>query len=71
MNHRVQYITEQQVSEITGIALSTLRNNRCKGRGIPYVKAGRSIRYEIQDVIDFMNAHKILTEKYWKSEETL
>ena len=71
MNHQTRYINEQQVSEITKMALSTLRNNRSKGQGIPYIKVGRSVRYDLQDVIEFMNAHKILTEKYWESEETL
>ena len=68
MNHQVQYITEQQVSEITGMALSTLRNNRSKGQGIPYTKIGRSVRYDLDDVIKFMEAHKIQTEKYWESQ---
>ena len=57
------YINENQVSEITGRALSTLRNERSKGLGIPYIKLGRSVRYDLQDVIEFMEAHKIRTEK--------
>jgi len=59
-----KYINENQVSEITGRALSTLRNERSKGFGIPYIKLGRSVRYDLQDVIEFMEAHKIRTEKY-------
>jgi predicted DNA-binding transcriptional regulator AlpA len=60
---KIQYINENQVSEITKMALSTLRNNRSKGLGIPYIKLGRSVRYDLQDVIEFMEAHKIRTEK--------
>ena len=63
-----QYLTENDVSKITGVALSTLRNNRSRGHGIPYIKIGRSVRYDVQDVIEFMESHKILTEKYWGSE---
>jgi hypothetical protein len=62
-----QYLTENDVSKITGVALSTLRNNRSKGRGIPYIKIGRSVRYDLEDVIEFMEIHKIETEKYWES----
>ena len=62
-----QYLTENDVSKITGVALSTLRNNRSKGRGIPYIKIGRSVRYGLEDVIEFMEIHKIETEKYWES----
>ena len=63
---RPKYITEIEVSEITGRALSTLRNERSKGEGITYIKVGRSVRYDLQDVIEFMEAHKIITEKFWK-----
>ncbi len=57
-----KYINEVQVAEITGRALSTLRNERARKEGIPYVKIGRSVRYEFRDVINFMNAHKIETQ---------
>jgi predicted DNA-binding transcriptional regulator AlpA len=70
VKHQVQYINENQVSKITGMALSTLRNNRSKGRGIPYIKVGRSVRYELQDVIEFMESHKINTDKFWESDQS-
>ncbi len=59
---KVQYLTEKQVSEITGRALQTLRNERHLGRGIPYVKVGRSIRYSLEDVVEFMESRKIRTQ---------
>ncbi len=65
---RPQYITEIEVSEITGRALSTLRNERSKGEGITYIKVGRSVRYDLQDVVEFMEAHKIKTESNWENQ---
>jgi hypothetical protein len=62
MSPSIQYLTEVAVAEITGRALSTLRNDRSIGRGIPYIKIGRSVRYDINDVVGFMQAHKISTE---------
>ena len=56
-----RYLTEVQVAEITGRALSTLRNERFSRCGIPYIKIGRSVRYSLQDVINFMEARKIET----------
>jgi hypothetical protein len=56
-----KYLRDVEVSAMTGIGLSTLRNQRCKNIGIPYVKFGRSVRYKLQDVIDFLDAHKIKT----------
>lgn len=56
-----RYLTEKEVSEMTRIAPQTLRNNRFHGRGIPYCKIGRSIRYALSDVIHFMERGKIKT----------
>ena len=56
------YIDEQECSRITGRKLPTLRNDRHLGRGLPYIKFGRSVRYNLQDVVRFMEARKIQTE---------
>ena len=61
MDTRPAYITEVQVSQITGRALSTLRNERARGKGIPYIKVGRSVRYSLEDVIEYMESRKIKT----------
>jgi len=42
--------------------LSSLRNDRFIERGIPYIKIGRSVRYSLEDVLRFMEEHKIQTE---------
>lgn len=54
-----QWITEKEVSQMTGRAKQTLRNDRCKGKGIPYSKIGASIRYRLDDVVGFMEARKV------------
>jgi|WetSurMetagenome_2_1015567.scaffolds.fasta_scaffold34820_4 hypothetical protein len=59
MEEKLKYLTDVQVAKITGIAVQTLRNDRCASRRIPYVKFGRAIRYNIEDVISFMEGHKI------------
>jgi len=56
------YVNEKRVSEITGRALPTLRNDRHNRRGIPYVKIGRSVRYALADVISYMEVRKIIPE---------
>lgn len=67
MNYPIPtYLTEVQVSEITGIALSSLRNQRFERRGIPYSKIGRSVRYALNDVIEYMESRKIQTDEYHK-----
>jgi len=53
------YVNEKKVSEITGLALPTLRNDRSTKRRLPYIKVGKSVRYSLRDVIDFMERHRI------------
>jgi predicted DNA-binding transcriptional regulator AlpA len=62
MENQVKYLTEKEASNLTGMALPTLRNARHLGRGIPYCKIGRSVRYCWQDIVDFMEQRKIQTE---------
>ena len=61
MSIQKEYITEKEVAEITGRALSTLRNERFLGKGIPYIKIGKSVRYKYDEVINFMESRRIET----------
>ena len=57
-----RYLNEKQLAEITGMALSTIRNHRAARKGIPYVKMQKSVRYDLDDVVRFMDGNKIQTE---------
>jgi hypothetical protein len=48
---------------MTGRAVQTLRNDRCKCKGIPYSKIGASIRYKVDDVVSFMEGHRIVPRR--------
>lgn len=56
-----RYLNEKEVSQLTGLALSTIRNDRSRAgrRRISYVKVGKAVRYLESDVIAFMEAHRI------------
>lgn len=60
--NEVRYLNEQEVSHITGFALSTLRNHRHHRKGIPYLKCGRAIRYSLGDVLSYMESRRIRTK---------
>ena len=59
-----KYITEKVVSEMTGRAMQTLRNDRFKGRGFPYLKIGKSVRYDEEVVIAVMEGSKVETSSF-------
>lgn len=55
------FVSPKKVSKITEIAEQTLANWRHGNKHIPYVKVGRAVRYELGDVMKFMQSNKIAT----------
>jgi len=51
--------TTKETSELTGIAVSTLEHNRFNRVGIPYIKIGKSIRYKHDDIVKYIEEHRI------------
>lgn len=62
MKNKVKYMNEKEASNLTGLALPTLRNHRSKGCGLPYIKIGRAVRYSFRDIIEYFEGHKINPE---------
>lgn len=48
------YITEKQAASLTSIPVKTLQGMRIKGNGIPFIKIGRSVRYDLATIHKFM-----------------
>ena len=62
MQERNLYVNETEVARITGRKVQTLRNDRYLGRGIPYIKLGKSVRYSLGDIETFMESRKVLVK---------
>ncbi|MFC1657479.1 helix-turn-helix transcriptional regulator [Candidatus Moduliflexota bacterium] len=58
-----QYLSEVEVSDRTGIATPTLRNHRHQRKGIPYIKVGRRVLYDVLDVDGYLQKRKIKFEE--------
>jgi hypothetical protein len=56
-------ICEKEAAKTMGLAVQTLRNWRHLRRGPAYVKLGRSVRYRIDDLMEFIEKHRIDPEK--------
>lgn len=52
-----QYLKPKQVAEQLQLAERTLANQRSQGRGIPFVKIGRAVRYSAVDVDAYLVKH--------------
>jgi len=54
------FLNEKETAELTGIAVSTLRNQRHLKQGVPYLKIGsRSVRYKLQDILAYMECRRV------------
>lgn len=53
----IEYLTRQQVADLTGFAVITLDIWRMKGRGPRFMKVGRCVRYTRADIDAWMAAH--------------
>ena len=52
-----EYLTEAELSEMIAVPRSTLRWRRYVGLGPAYVKFGRSVRYPIKGVREFIQSN--------------
>ena len=59
VNEPLKNVDERQASKILGLAVQTLRNLRFRREGPNYCKFGRSVRYPITDLREYIEAHKI------------
>jgi predicted DNA-binding transcriptional regulator AlpA len=63
-------LNENQAAEFLGLSTRTLQAWRVRGGGPPFVKIGRSVRYQRRVLIEFQAAHTVTstTEADAKSE---
>lgn len=53
-------LSDLEAAPVLGISVQTLRNWRCNGVGVPYVRVGsRAIRYDVSDLELFIAEGKV------------
>ena len=57
---KMEMLTEIELAEILKKSVQTLRNDRFLGRGVPYIKVGRSVRYLKTDVEEYIQKNRII-----------
>lgn len=66
------FLNEKEAAALTGRAVSTLRNDRCLRKGMPYLRVGeRSIRYRLRDVLEYMEKQRITFEEWQQDKAQL
>lgn len=54
-----QLVTDVEAALVMGIKPQTLRNKRSQNLGPPYIKIGRTVRYDMADLMAFIDAHRV------------
>lgn len=52
-------LNENQAAEFIGVSVRTLQAWRVRGGGPPYVKIGRTVRYQRRALVAFQEAHTV------------
>lgn len=49
-------LSEAELASRWGYASGSLKNQRSEGRGLPFVRIGRTVRYRLSDVLAYEHA---------------
>ena len=51
-----ELITETKLAQVLGVSIQKLQRDRWAGRGIPYIKVGRCVRYRPEAVDAYLES---------------
>lgn len=54
-------VDERAASRFIGFSTSYLRQARMRNQGPPYIRVGRAVRYRVEDLDRFLDAHRVQT----------
>lgn len=56
----VVQMDETQAARFLGVSVHKLRQDRFYGRGAPYFKLGRAVRYQQRDLVDYLASCRVV-----------
>ncbi len=63
MNLGKELLKETEVARLLNCHVQSLRNSRFSGKGLPFYKIGKSVRYDPADIERYLQDHRIEPEK--------
>jgi DNA binding domain, excisionase family len=57
MSSEVKFLTIEQVAEMLQVTKMTIYN--LKKKGLPFIKLGKNVRFDKDDVIEWVNSNKV------------
>lgn len=53
---QLKLVDTKEAADMLGMAPGTLLNQRCRGEGPPFVRMGRTIRYRVAELEEYVTA---------------
>ena len=54
-----KFVNTELAAKALGLSPGTLHNHRYNGTGLPYVKFGSRILYDVADILKYLEDHKV------------
>lgn len=64
MNQEKLYLRPGELAARWCISQKKLANDRCAGRGLPYIKVGAAVLYALADVVEFETQGRVEVSGY-------
>lgn len=61
MSSELKYLTIEQVAEMLQVTRMTIYN--LQNKGLPFIKLGKSVRFDKDDVIEWVNSKKVYSKE--------
>lgn len=68
MREQPLYLTEMQLESLTHRSRKSWQRDRMKGGGIPFIRAGGKILYDLRDVEAWLDARKFQSTSAYRTE---
>jgi len=65
-----QLLNEKEAAKFLACSVATLQMNRSLRRGVRFLKMGRSVRYRVSDLKEFIEANFVEVDPYFISRGT-
>jgi excisionase family DNA binding protein len=61
VSSELKYLTIEQVAEMLQVTRMTIYN--LQNKGLPFIKLGKSVRFDKDDVIEWVNSKKVYSKE--------
>ncbi|BCP05626.1 helix-turn-helix domain-containing protein [Mycobacterium paraintracellulare] len=61
MSDLPKLLTPRELADMLTVSEETLAQNRYLGQGIPFIKVGKRVRYQLADVVTYLENQRVQT----------